>query len=126
MERVLGSLAVGLAVINTVALVWLWQQPMPPDHIPAVADVTDPFEGVLEEKNQLAPTDESMALLDAILAQRLTEEATKRGVVAVLPPDELRAEVAGAASDSEAAIRLLAAYEHSFAELGLSLDGLGR
>jgi hypothetical protein len=125
MERILLRAALGLVVINTGVLLWLHQQPLPPDRIPEVEAVPDPHEGSLEAE-QAEPEDQSMAALDAILAQRLTAEAAAQGLTPALPDDTLRQAAARAPADSDEALLLLAAYEREFATLGLSLDGLGQ
>ncbi len=122
MERLLTRAALGLALINIGALAWLYQVPMPPPRIPPIEEVADPNEGVLMLPEDRSPR-RNMAILDGILAERLIAEATARGVPPALPDDALREEAALAAADSEPALRLLAAYEHAFDALGLSLDG---
>ncbi len=122
MEGLLTKAAAGLAVINVGVLVWLNQVPMPPDHIPPVEEVADPGEG-LHDVTAPEVASRDMAILDGILAERLVEEATARGVTPALPEQELRAEAAVSPPDSDPALRLLAAYAHAFADLGLSLDG---
>ena len=125
MEGILLRAAIGLTVINTGVLLWLYQQPVPPDRIPDIEDVPDPFENTMVEE----PTEREsreMATLDAILAERLIAEAERQGAVPALPDIALRQAASSAPADSDAALSLLAAYEQGFAALGLSLDELAR
>lgn len=125
MEGLLLRAAIGLTVINAGVLLWLHQQPLPPERIPDIEDVPDPFENTMIETPS-EPEHREMATLDAILAERLIIEAERQGVAPVLPDIALRQAAAAAPADSDAALALLAAYEQGFAALGLSLDGLVR
>lgn len=117
-----------MAVVNAGVLLWLHAQPMPPSRLPEIETVPDPYESTLKatQATQAAPPSQDMAVLDAILAQRLIAESTSRGVVPALPDDTLRQAAASATADSDAALSLLAAYERAWVALGLSLDGSGQ
>ena len=125
MDGLLLRAALGLTAINAGVLLWLHQQPMPSERIPAIEDVPDPFANTLVETPS-EPERREMATLDAILAERLIAEAERQGVTPALPDIVLRQAASSAPADSDAALSLLAAYEQGFAALGLSLDGLAR
>jgi hypothetical protein len=123
-EQAWSRLAVAAMVLLAAQIALLgalWAVPLPPAELPRraspvrLADAAPaPAEGADPETLRAG-----RKALDAILADRLTREATARGrdPAALLPPPEVR-RAAVDAPDGEA--RLLAAYDAAFAALGVS------
>ena len=115
-------LLMGLALINSVVLLWLWTRPMPPkalrlrqEQLPQLAaDAGDNSDEDVQEKV-------GRHALDRILFARVERAARAKGqsVASFLPPSELRKQ---AIQDPKAMQVLIMAYADSLEQLGETLD----